>query len=141
MYPMEAVDIAVADRCDSTTILDLWEQCRLTRPWNDAASDLDKLFSFPEADVLVARHHGRIVGSVVAQWDGHRGWIAFLRVDPANWGSGVGSELVHEAERRLHVKGAPAIQLLIRDDNRKVGRFYSQLGYTPAESTFWHKRL
>src|SRR4051812_7249962 len=75
------------------------------------------------------RAGGRIVGSVMAGHDGHRGWIYYVAVDPAERKTGLGKRLVAAAEAALLERGVRKAMLLIRDTNTAVRGFYERLGY------------
>src|SRR5690606_26443880 len=101
---------------DTEQTVALWQACGLTRPWNDPHKDIErKLQQEPEL-FIVAEHNGRLLGSVMAGYDGHRGWIYYLSVLPQYQSQGLGKSLVLQAEQRLHSKGCPKIQLMIRQD-------------------------
>ncbi|WP_415483132.1 GNAT family N-acetyltransferase, partial [Bifidobacterium sp.] len=92
-----SVLIRPATSTDADDIILLWKECGLTRPWNDPDADLHRLLDFTQAHVLVAQEQeGRldIAGSVVAQWDGHRGWISFLCVSDRHRHDGIGTLLL-----------------------------------------------
>ncbi len=50
----------------------LWEECDLTRPWNDARADFMKAIAGPCSAVLGLRQDGHLVGTVMVGYDGHR---------------------------------------------------------------------
>src|SRR5262245_63675763 len=50
---------------------------------------------------LVATCDGAVVGTTLAGYDGHRGWLYRVAVAPEHERQGVGRALVAEAERRL----------------------------------------
>jgi ribosomal protein S18 acetylase RimI-like enzyme len=126
---------------DTEQTVALWQACGLTRPWNDPHKDIErKLQQEPEL-FIVAEHNGRLLGSVMAGYDGHRGWIYYLSVLPQYQSQGLGKSLVLQAEQRLHSKGCPKIQLMIRQDNSGVQDFYRTLGYEQAEVVVLGKRL
>ena len=78
---------------------------------------------------LVAREEGRVIGSIIAGYDGYRGHINRVAVLKAYRGQGVGAALVHAAEARLHALGCTKINLQIRAANHAVAHFYRGLGY------------
>ena len=126
---------------DTEQIVALWQACGLTRPWNDPRKDIErKLQEEPEL-FIVAEREGELLGSVMAGYDGHRGWIYYLSVLPAQQAQGVGKSLVLQAEQKLLAKGCPKIQLMIRSDNSSVRAFYSALGYESADVVVMGKRL
>lgn len=122
-------------------VVALWTECGLTRPWNDPHRDIArKLGEQPEL-FSVAASEGTVVGSCMAGFDGHRGWIHYLAVSPAAQGKGVGRALVAHAEHALESRGCPKVQLMIRPDNGGVANFYEALGYESVETRVLGKRL
>ena len=78
---------------------------------------------------LVATAGAELVGTTLAGYDGHRGWLYRVAVAPECRRRGVGRALVEEGERRLRQLGCPKINLQIEGENRDVVRFYERLGY------------
>ena len=66
---------------------------------------------------LVGILDGRLVATVMAGYEGHRGWINYLAVARDCRGRGFGRRLVVEAEVRLRAMGCPNINLQIRRSN------------------------
>ena len=126
---------------DLDAAVDLLTRCGLTRPWNDPVADLRRsLRTWPEL-VLAAETDGVLVGTVVAGYDGHRGWLYSLASDPARRGEGIGRALVDEAERRLRALGCPKVQLMVRAENAAVLGFYEALGYERSDTIVVGKRF
>src|SRR4051812_14802250 len=87
---------------DEIAVIDLWRRCALVRPQNDPAKDIRrKLQVQPEMFLVATRDDGKIVGSVMVGYDGHRGWINYLAACPDYRLQGIGRALMNEAERLL----------------------------------------
>jgi ribosomal protein S18 acetylase RimI-like enzyme len=71
-----------------------------------------------------------VIGTIMAGYDGHRGWIYSVAVSPSHRRQCIGSHLVSHAERALTGKGCMKINLQIMDGNESVAAFYSSLGYS-----------
>lgn len=126
---------------DEPGLIRLWEQCELTRPWNDPRRDIArKLWIRPDL-LLVAAEAGEIVGSVMVGYEGHRGWINYLAVAPDHRKQGLGRLLMAEAELRLLREGCPKVNLQVRAGNDEVVAFYRRLGYDVEEMVSMGKRL
>ena len=80
-------------------------------------------------------------GTVMAGYDGHRGCVNYLAVDPAYQGQGLGRLLMREAERRLLAAGCPKINLQVRTSNEDAVAFYRHLGYHVDDVVSMGKRL
>jgi alkanesulfonate monooxygenase SsuD/methylene tetrahydromethanopterin reductase-like flavin-dependent oxidoreductase (luciferase family)/ribosomal protein S18 acetylase RimI-like enzyme len=78
---------------------------------------------------LVATLGTEVVGTTLAGYDGHRGWLYRVAVAPEHRRRGVGRALVREAELRLQQLGCPKINLQIEGENRDAVGFYERLGY------------
>jgi len=120
--------IAAAVAEDGPAVTGLWRACGLTRPWNDPDADFALALTGATSTVLVARGADEITGSVMVGFDGHRGWVYYLAVAPAQQRAGLGRALMAAAEDWLRARGAPKIQLMVREDNHAALGFYQALG-------------
>ncbi|MER9681665.1 GNAT family N-acetyltransferase [Mesorhizobium sp. M0184] len=62
----------------------------------------------------------QVVGSIMAGYDGHRGWISRIATLQSHRQKGIGEALIHEAERRLAGLGCIKINLQIVASNSTV---------------------
>ena len=90
---------------------------------------------------FVACRGDELVGTIMGGYDGHRGWIYSLAIDPAHQRQGIGTRLVHHLEDRLEKLGCLKINLQIIASNASVEAFYHSLGYTTEERISMGKRL
>jgi ribosomal protein S18 acetylase RimI-like enzyme len=110
-------------------------------PWNKAAVAIpEKLKVQPEL-FLVAEEAGEVIGTAMAGYDGHRGWLYTIAVKPERQRGGIGSKLLLEAEARLMRLGCGKANLQIRAGNEAVAAFYRRHGYEVEERTSMGKRL
>jgi ribosomal protein S18 acetylase RimI-like enzyme len=126
---------------DETAVIELWSRCGLTRPWNDPRRDIARKLRVQPEWFLVGVIDGKIIATVMAGYDGHRGWINYLTVDPDNRRGGHGRAMMVEAERMLHEFGCPKINLQIRKDNLEAIAFYEKIGFTEDAVVSFGKRL
>ena len=133
--------IRVFEARDTETVVELWESVGLTRPWNDPRKDIARKLTVQPELFLVAEDEDRVVGSVMAGYDGHRGWLYYLASDPGRRGEGIARSLVAEVEARLVAMGCPKVQLMVRPDNASARGFYDALGYEPFDTWSTGKRL
>ena len=115
---------------DVEAVVALWRTCGLTRPWNDPYKDISFARQSESATVLVLGREGRIVATVMAGHDGHRGMLYYVAVDPSCQGQGIGKSAVRAAEAWLASRGVWKTNLLVRPENAAVKGFYEALGYT-----------
>ncbi|MFF0911411.1 GNAT family acetyltransferase [Microbacterium enclense] len=135
------VEIRAFAAADEDAVVALWEEAGLTRPWNDPRADIRRKLSVQPGLFLVAVDRGAVVGSVMAGYDGHRGWLYYLAAAESHRAQGIGRRLVAEAERLLEAMGCPKVQLMVRPDNAGARGFYDALGYEPFEIWATGRRL
>jgi ribosomal protein S18 acetylase RimI-like enzyme len=115
-------------------VIALWQECGLTRPWNDPRQDFDRALAWPASKILVARAGAAVLGSAMIGYDGHRGWVYYLAVSPAHQRSGIGRRIMGAATDWLRERGAPKIQLMVRTSNATTLNFYAALGFERQET-------
>ncbi len=126
---------------DEDAVVALWSAAGLTRPWNDPHRDIARKKQVQRELFLVAEEGGAVIGTAMAGYDGHRGWVYYLAVAPERQGAGLGRTLMEEAEARLLALGCPKVNVQIRSGNEAVAAFYDRLGYAPDAATSLGKRL
>jgi ribosomal protein S18 acetylase RimI-like enzyme len=139
--PTQDLAIAPIADADIPSVATLWQRCGLTRPWNDPSGDIAFARRGPNSAVLVGRHAGAIVATVMVGHDGHRGWFYYLAVDPALQGKGFGRAMTQAAEVWLVSRGIAKAQLMVRAENDRVRAFYEALGYGEQERVLFAKWL
>ncbi|HUS96256.1 MAG TPA: GNAT family acetyltransferase [Hyphomicrobiaceae bacterium] len=114
---------------DRNAVIDLWQRCGLTRPWNDPSADIDLATRNPNAAILIGTINDSLTATIMTGFDGHRGWIYYLAIAPEHARNGHGRRMMAEAEQWLKQRGAPKAELMVRTENQSVIEFYRALGY------------
>ena len=138
---MSVMEIRPFEDADEEAVVALWERCGLLRPWNDPHKDIARKRLLQRELFLVGVEGGAIAGTVMAGYDGHRGWINYLAVDPARRRRGFGRALVERAEHRLSELGCPKVNLQVRRENREAMAFYESIGFREDAVASFGKRL
>lgn len=126
---------------DTEAVVRLWQRCGLVRPVNDPHKDIiRKLRERPEL-FLVGVVEGQVVASVMAGYEGHRGWLNYVAVDPDLQRHGLAREIVREAEVQLRGLGCPKINLQVRTSNDGALAFWKRMGYAVDDVVSLGRRL
>lgn len=133
--------IAQITEAEIDAVIALWERCGLTRPWNDPRADIVLAMGSTDAEVLVGHLNDTLTATVMVGFDGHRGWVYYLAVDPDARLGGVGRRMMEAAENWLGARGAPKLNLMVRQENAGVAAFYERLGYALEPRLVFGKRL
>lgn len=123
------MQICSAKQSDMDAVIALWEACGLIRPWNDPATDYRMALANETSVILLAHVGDELAASILTGFDGHRGWVYYLGVNPDYQKRGLGRKMMEAAEHWLRERNAPKIQLMVRDDNDGAIGFYKALGY------------
>jgi ribosomal protein S18 acetylase RimI-like enzyme len=110
-------------------------------PWNKASAAIPEKMRFQPDLMLVALEGPLVVGSVMAGYEGHRGWISRVAVLRAHQHRGIGQALLSKAETRLAALGCIKINLQVVETNSAVVRFYEEAGYEIEPRISMSKRL
>lgn len=119
------------DFAHRSQVIALWESVfGYETAHNRPALAIDKKLAAKDELFFVAVTDDKVVGSIMAGYDGHRGWIYSVAVSPSHRRKGIGSQLVSHAEWALTAKGCVKINLQIMEGNESVSGFYSSLGFS-----------
>jgi ribosomal protein S18 acetylase RimI-like enzyme len=135
------IEIRPYEPSDETQVIRLWEDCGLVVPWNNPIRDIHRKLDVQPEMFLVGCLSGQIIATVMAGYDGHRGWINYLAVHPDHQLTGIGRLMMDEAEIRLRAAGCPKINLQVRRTNTNVIEFYRKNGYAVDDVVSLGKRL
>lgn len=120
---------------DLQAVLNLWRTAGtgIQLSPSDRPEEIHKKLQRDPDLFLVAEEEGRIVGAVLGGFDGRRGMVYHLAVDPSLRRRGIGRALMVEMESRLRAKGCLKYYLLITHDNAEAMDFYRALGWERME--------
>jgi ribosomal protein S18 acetylase RimI-like enzyme len=115
-------------------VLELWAEAR--SPCSRTSDDLTVLGRLRATDpesLLVARLEGRIVGTLIAAWDGWRGNMYRLAVLAGQRRRGIALALVRAGEESLYRRGARRISALVGDQDAGAASLWRAAGYQRDE--------
>ncbi|EGH04921.1 MULTISPECIES: GNAT family acetyltransferase [Pseudomonas syringae group genomosp. 2] len=123
-------------------VIELWKTVfNDPMPHNRPELSIHKKLAVGDRLFFVAVMDGRVTGTILAGYDGHRGWLYSVAVAPHQRGKGLGTALVRHAEQALTNLGCVKINLQIHTFNESVQAFYQTLGYTPEPIISMGKRI
>ena len=121
----------------------LWARCgpgvQLSR--SDEPAEIQKKLRRDPDLFLVAEVEGQLVGAVIGGYDGRRGMVYHLAVDPEHRRNGIGVALMRELEARLKDKGCLKCYLLVTRENSTLLGFYRALGWDSMDLHLMGKEL
>jgi ribosomal protein S18 acetylase RimI-like enzyme len=129
---------------DEEQVVALWRSCFAAEGLvgrNEPRASIRRKLGVQRELFFVARDAARIIGTAMAGYDGHRGWVYSVAVHPEHQRRGVGRALLARAEEALRGLGCPKVNLQVRATNRAVIAFYQRCGFVVEERVSMGKRL
>ncbi|MFH1688920.1 MAG: GNAT family acetyltransferase [Candidatus Eisenbacteria bacterium] len=127
---------------DLSAVVKLWNAVFPNAPaHNDPAEAIARKLEVQRELFVVATDAGEIVGTAMAGYDGHRGWVYSVTVSPDRRRLGIGTALMRRVERGLAGLGCPKLNLQVRGTNRQAVGFYESLGYATEDRVSMGKKL
>ena len=126
---------------DESSVISLWEECGLTRTWNNPRLDIERKLSVQAEWFLIGAIDKSIIATAMFGYDGHRGWVNYLAVSQKHQNKGYARKLMAYGEDILIAVGCPKINLQIRDSNKQAAAFYEAIGYSQDQVVSYGKRL
>ncbi len=114
---------------DIHKVLDLWKRAEAIPRPTDHPTALRLRLERDQDLFLIALDGRRVVGSLIGGWDGWRGGMYRLAVDPSYRRSGIARRLVQEVESRLRKLGAERITALLFKGEQGAAAFWQSVGY------------
>ncbi len=143
---MSTVTLRRVTAADAEAVVALWRIVfpvygDPSHPQRDPVASVARKLAFGDGLFWLAERDGRVVGTAMAGYDGHRGWLYSVGVHPEVRRAGLGARLVEEAERALAALGCPKVNLQVFASNAAAQAFWRSVGYAQDEVVGFGKRL
>jgi ribosomal protein S18 acetylase RimI-like enzyme len=122
-------------------VIALWQKCNLTRPQNNPQRDIKRKLKVNPELFLVGVEDNKVIATVMGGYDGHRGWVYYLGVDPDYQKKALGRQMMEVIEKKLKAMGCPKINLQVLINNTEAIEFYERIEYKKDEVFSFGKRL
>ncbi len=130
------------DELHRESVIQIWESVfGYEAAHNKPSLVIAKKMALADSLFFLAVRDKAVLGTVMAGYDGHRGWLYSLAVSSAHRKQGIGSMLIKHAEHALENLGCLKINLQIMEGNEAVVSFYRSLGYAVEQRISMGKRV
>jgi ribosomal protein S18 acetylase RimI-like enzyme len=140
------MDIRTVVASDIDAIVAFWREVfpeynDPTRLQRDPRTNIVRKLAFGDGLFWLAEEAGQVVGTVMAGYDGHRGWLYSLGVHPSRREHGIGRLLLSHAEIALKKLGCPKVNVQVLQTNEGSQAFWQAAGYKADPVTSYGRRL
>lgn len=128
---------------DYDSIIKTWSDAGLPyKPLGrDSRPAMEKEMQHPATAFFGLFDDSRMIGVGIANYDGRRGWLNRIAIDPDYRGAGAAGRIVARCEEFLRSAGAVVICTLVEDTNTPSMACLVKAGYScEREITYWTKR-
>jgi ribosomal protein S18 acetylase RimI-like enzyme len=130
------------EESDEGAVVGLWREVFPDAPpWNDPVQDIRRKLALQRELFLVATVNAKLVGTAMGGYDGHRGWVYYVAVQPDHRRRGIGKALMKEVEKRLAALDCPKLNLQVRGSDEEAVTFYKKIGFAIEERVSMGKLL
>ena len=142
MNSVDKLVIRTYEAADENSVIELWALAFPNEPARNESTSLikTKLTVQPEL-FFVAVLDNQVVGTVIAGFDGVRGWVHKVASHPDFRGQGIAARLMARAEDALRALGCKKLNLQVRDGNQLGNEFYTKMGFIEEKRTNFGKTL
>ena len=127
---------------DKTQVIALWTKVFPTKKYHNKPSiAFDQKIQHPDNLFFIAEQNNNIIGTILAGYDGHRGWIYSLAVEPDYRRKKIGTQLLTKAIEELKKQGCLKINLQITGETSPLVDFYKTLGFIVEKRISMGKKL
>ena len=136
------LDIRVYRQSDKDAVISLWKEVfNLDKDHNDPELAIEMKVKQNDGLFFVVEENSQIIGTILAGFDGHRGWLYSLAVHPDFRRRGIGSALVEKALDELKKQGCLKVNLQIYSENHDVVEFYEKNDFLVEKRISMGKKL
>jgi ribosomal protein S18 acetylase RimI-like enzyme len=136
------MEIRPYEEADEAAVAALWREVFPDEPAHNVPEEvIARKLGVQRELFFVAVEGGGVVGTAMAGYDGHRGWVYAVAVKPSHRRRGVGAALMARVEEGLRAAGCPKLNLQVRASNRQAVAFYERLGYAVEDRVSMGKLL
>jgi hypothetical protein len=126
--------IRIFEENDHESVIALWTECfNYTSPHNDPVLSVERKTAMDDGLFFVSSDSIGVTGTVMAGWDGHRGWIYSLAVSSRARNRGIGTDLLEHAVQELKRRGCPKVNLQVMPGNTSAEEFYRNRGFSTEQ--------
>ncbi|MFD4375741.1 GNAT family N-acetyltransferase [Streptomyces sp. NPDC058486] len=126
---MIEIQIRAAAPTDAESVLAFWRESAEGTSISDDVDGVKRLLDRDPEALILAVDGDRIVGSVIAGWDGWRASLYRLAVLPSYRRRGISKTLLRAAEERFATLGGRRVDAMVLEANGRAHHTWAAAGY------------
>jgi len=114
-------------------VIQLWTNAGINVSSSDSKEEIERMLNRNPELFLIGIFKNKVVAVVMGGFDGRRGFVHHLAVDPKYQRSGYGTQIMSKLNENFRQKGVHKIHLFVEKRNEEAMDFYKTLGWEIRE--------
>ena len=110
-------------------IIDLWKRSGIEVGSSDTRDEIALMLKRNPDLFLIGKENGKVIAVVMGAFDGRRGYVHHLAIDPDYQKKKYGKMMMGELIKAFKIKKVHKVHLFIEKHNKEVADFYKKLGW------------
>ena len=110
-------------------VVGLWRKTGVEIVSSDTIDEVTRVLNRNPDLFLIGKLHEKVIAVVIGAFDGRRGYVHHLAVDPDYQKMGYGKTIMEALIEQFRTKNIQKVHLFIEKSNKSVIKFYSNLGW------------
>ncbi|MCJ7650319.1 MAG: GNAT family N-acetyltransferase [Candidatus Lokiarchaeota archaeon] len=110
-------------------IVDLWRKSGISVGSTDTKNEIERMLQRNPNLFLIGKIDNKVIGAVMGGFDGRRGYVHHLAIDPDYQRRGFGTMIIENLIKKFRKIGVHKVHLFIEKDNKELVEFYMNLGW------------
>jgi ribosomal protein S18 acetylase RimI-like enzyme len=111
------------------SVIDLWRKAGISIGSSDSEEEVGRMLKRNPNLLLIGKLNERVIAVVMGGFDGRRGYVHHLAVDPIHQKKGYGKRIMDELINNFRRIGVHKIHLFIERENQDIVNFYKNLDW------------
>ena len=110
-------------------IVELWRKSGISVGSTDTRDEIERMLQRNPNLFLIGKIDNKVIGAVMGGFDGRRGYVHHLAIDPEYQRRGFGTMIMDDLIKRFRKIGVHKVHLFIEKYNKELVEFYMNLGW------------
>ena len=110
-------------------IVDLWRKSGISVGSTDTRDEIERMLQRNPELFLIGKVDNKVIGVVMGGFDGRRGYVHHLAIDPDYQRKGFGTMIMDDIIKKFRKIGVHKVHLFIEKYNKELVEFYKNLGW------------
>ncbi|MHA2282095.1 MAG: GNAT family N-acetyltransferase [Promethearchaeota archaeon] len=116
-------------------VIQLWRNTETSITSSDSKSEMERMLNRNPDLFLIGTLKDKVVAVVMGGFDGRRGYVHHLAIDPTYQRQGYGTKIMTKLNENFRQKGIQKVHLFVEKRNKEVIEFYRNLGWEIRDLT------